>query len=591
LGPDGLKAELAQEIQKMLDAGHLRPGYVSHGHFDLPSHFQCGDDLGDYFHHPGDTILTLIQALPYLPESMQPQVKAYLQNEFNAYPPYQYNHIGWQNGAAREAFDLPPEVAGAFVGLPPQPGISGFVWGYNPYSLYALWQYAALQNDPALAQQLLASAQNNRALMGSLRNVPNNGTLAKMPFVHNAYIAGYLGYLGLEKLAGQPESSQMRQELDRLMQLRASQFSKDSAYATAFTRETGAYCRTLNVASNFMFLVPELADYLREHALTKVQEAVAEYEQIAPYWFVSLTEEGFGENALNPLYDSQALFLAKAWILGEDGARLEPYVDVPAFARGDLFYIQKLIVALKNYPTNPPVPSECNNIALGKLTNASGTSNGPGLGSPQVVDGDPTTLWNAGGFGPQWIEINLGTPSSIDSIRLHVAQFPQGDTTHEIWVADSSKVYTKLETVSGFTTDGEVLDRAYNPSLTSIQWVKVITTASPSWVAWYEIQVCQTTTPVSTPIPSACNNIALGKPTNGSEAYDVLGQVPSQAVDGSPTTLWNAGNFSPQWLEVDLGSPTSIGGIRLQVSQYPAGNTTHEIWVADSAWPLSNGSR
>ena len=53
-----------------------------------------------------------------------------------------------------------------------------------------------------------------------------------MPFVHNAYIAGYLGYLGLERLAGQPESSQIRQELDRLLQLRASQFSKNSAYAT-----------------------------------------------------------------------------------------------------------------------------------------------------------------------------------------------------------------------------------------------------------------------------------------------------------------------------------------------------------------------
>ncbi len=349
LGPDVLKARLADEIQKMLAAGHLRPGYASHGHFDLPAQHQCGDDLGDYFHLPAETILTLVQALPHLPESMQPQVRVYLQSELSAYPPYQYNHIGWRDGAAREAFDLPPEVADALVNLPPETGIAGFVWGFNPYNFYALWQYAALQNDPTLAQQLLADAQNNKALMGSLLNVPNPGVLAKMPFVHNAYIAGYLGYLGLEKLAGQPESGAARQELDRLLQLRASQFSKDSAYATAALREEGAYCRTLNVTSNFMFLVPELADYLRDNALVKVQGTLAEYEQIAPYWFISFAEEGFGENAIVPLYDGQALFLAKAWILKEPGAELEKYLDVPAFARGDLFYIQKLVAAINAY--------------------------------------------------------------------------------------------------------------------------------------------------------------------------------------------------------------------------------------------------
>jgi hypothetical protein len=102
----------------------------------------------------------------------------------------------------------------------------------------------------------------------------------------------------------------------------------------------------LNVASNFMFLVPELATYLHDHALTKVQAALGEYEEIAPYWFVAFAEEGFGENALNPLYDVQALFMAKALILQAPGAELEKYLDVPAFARGDLFYIQKLITTI-----------------------------------------------------------------------------------------------------------------------------------------------------------------------------------------------------------------------------------------------------
>ncbi|HSL30758.1 MAG TPA: PQQ-binding-like beta-propeller repeat protein, partial [Anaerolineales bacterium] len=264
LSSETLKARLAEEIQKMLAAGHLRPGYANHGHFDLPSQYQCGDDLVDYFHHPAETILTLIQALPHLPATMQPQLQAYLQNEFTSYPPHQYNHIGWQQGAAREAFDLPPEVDGALANLPSEVTTTGFVWGMNPYGLYAVWQYAETMDDPNLAQQLLAEVQNSKALMASFNAVPDDGILARMPMVHNAYIAGYLGYLGLERLAGQPESAPIRQELERLMGLRASQFNKDSAYAPAFTRDEGAYCRTLNVANNFMFLVPELAAYLQD---------------------------------------------------------------------------------------------------------------------------------------------------------------------------------------------------------------------------------------------------------------------------------------------------------------------------------------
>jgi len=56
------------------------------------------------------------------------------------------------------------------------------------------------------------------------------------------------------------------------------------------------------------------------------------------------------------LYDAHGIFLAKAWILQEPGVELEPYLDVPAFDRGDLFFLQKLIVTLENYsvPGNNP---------------------------------------------------------------------------------------------------------------------------------------------------------------------------------------------------------------------------------------------
>ena len=131
------------------------------------------------------------------------------------------------------------------------------------------------------------------------------------PYVHNAYIAGYLGYLELESLAGYPESSAIRLELERLLDLRAASFDKD----TPFTG--GDYNRTLSIARNFMFLVPELGHYLRERIGDEVQQAVEEYDNVAPYWFVSNYSATFGEGANQTYYDPAALFQAKAWILGE----------------------------------------------------------------------------------------------------------------------------------------------------------------------------------------------------------------------------------------------------------------------------------
>ena len=332
-----LRQQLTAEVEKMLVVGHLRPGFMSHGIFDLRGQASCGDDLVDYWHHPAETIYTLLQAAPYLPTNLQLAVDQYIQNEFNAYPPYQYNHIGWREGAARDDYLPLPEVKTDRVNFPPESKIHGFVWQRNPYHFYALWKYAERFGNASAIYQ---------ASRDTLETPPADEILLKMPFVHNAFIAGYLGYLELEQLAGEPETTIVRNELDRLMALRVEQFSKDSAYAHIYELPD-VYCRTLSVSSNFMFLVPELAQHLRENALTEVEAAIQEYETIAPYWFVSLADEGYAENPKAPLYDAHSLFMAHALILQESGEALQKYLDVPAFARGDLFYIQKLVATIE----------------------------------------------------------------------------------------------------------------------------------------------------------------------------------------------------------------------------------------------------
>lgn len=345
----GLIAELEAEVTKIVEAGHLRPGFMSHGLFDNSATNTCGDDLVDYWSNSGDTLYTLLMALPHLSPGLQQTVRTYLQNEYANYPPYQYNHIGWNSGAPREAFTMPPEIAAALTGpetknftLLNNGGWGGEgVWGRNPFAWYALWKYA---EEFGGANAIFSASQS--AFLDEFNNQPSDNLLLKMPLMHNAYIAGYIGYLQLQQLAGQSPASNVTNELNRLLALRANNFTKDTAYR--LVSDGGPYCRTLNVASNFMYLVPELAEYLRNNALSGVNSALAEYETVAPYWFVTFFSGAYAENAIVPLYDAHSIFMAKALILEESGDKLAQYLDEPGFPTGDLFHIQKLTAAIGN---------------------------------------------------------------------------------------------------------------------------------------------------------------------------------------------------------------------------------------------------
>lgn len=338
---DVLKQRLTQEIQKIITAGHLRPGFGAEGQFSLQGRKDVGDNLADYWSSPSDMLLVLLQALPYLPADVQTSLRTYIQNEFNNYSPADYTHIGWATGAAREAYDLPPEVTADLSNWPKTmwstydfSGYTGPDWKWPPQTFYALWKYAQVFGN--------ASTIFNNS-KGRLWTPPSDTTLAKYPFVHNAYIAGYWGYLELEKLAGYSEEADKRATLNRLLALRASSFNKDNPWGP----DAHNYGQCFSVARNFVNLTPELANYLRTNALSKVQTAFNEYAGVAPYWFVTRFEATCLEDVMHHLYDYNGMFAAKALIFNAPRNELARYLDVPAFARGDLFYIQNLIYTIE----------------------------------------------------------------------------------------------------------------------------------------------------------------------------------------------------------------------------------------------------
>ncbi len=65
--------------------------------------------------------------------------------------------------------------------------------------------------------------------------------------------------------------------------------------------------------------------------------------------------------------------------------------------------------------------------------------------------------------------------------------------------------------------------------------------------------------------------------SNELEGYDK-----SYINDGIYKTDWNAGDFAPQWVELQLENPIEIYKIDLFVAMYPKGYAQHNIWVRKS---------
>jgi outer membrane protein assembly factor BamB len=340
---DTLQMRLEEEIRKIVNDSSmfLRPGYYGTGFINNSYQELYADRLTEYFHNPSDTIVTLIQALPYLSLALAQQTKDYLQAFFAKFPLNNVVSVGWRNGLPREVFDIPSEVASYYTSGPQTTSLPGPWWqSFPPDSFYEAWKYA----------QVFGGAKGIfDEMKGKLQAPPSDPYLLMKPYIHNAYISGYRGYLELEKLA-YPDSTSNRTTLDHLLALRANGFTKDSPYIVPDTNDgfvTIDYNRALNISRNFMFLVPELGDYLHQYALSKVQQAISEYCELAPYWFVSKYDAASGEAVLEHLFDYQAIFQAKAYILKESRQELTKYLDVPAFDKGDLFYIQNLVAAIQ----------------------------------------------------------------------------------------------------------------------------------------------------------------------------------------------------------------------------------------------------
>lgn len=138
---------------------------------------------------------------------------------------------------------------------------------------------------------------------------------------------------------------------------------------------------------------------------------------------------------------------------------------------------------------DPCDPGEYNRQNLALAAAARASRSGPDGAPANALDGLTGTLWSSGSGAPQWLEIDLGAEATVVEIRLLVSQYPAGNTLHRVRGRSTNGDWVVLAEFQGATEDGDWLAQAFDPALEGIRYIRIDTLSSPSWVAWYEVEV------------------------------------------------------------------------------------------------------
>lgn len=328
--------KLNEAVAEMVAAGHLEPAYNENG---------IGATVYQ-FGNPAQTVYALSMALPYLNGELKAKTIGYLKQEMAAYPPLT---MAWSDGkgARREYHSLPESLQKPTLNVKPV---------VPDEAIYAVWAYCDATGDWDYAK---AHAGEIEAIFKS----------AAGRFTRYGQILAAIGYARImDKLGDKAKAAAGSQTAVQMMEagrdfkktLAAAEkaFLQTSIQGTEgdwhialfyFERTPQGY-HTYERAPVGVFLAPELGEYMAD----QVPDARAFFQdlfQTYRAWPVVRgdmggTHHSTGERAFFFIDQQFSAFMAQAYILKADPAVLTNAVDYP-YCKGDLFYIQKLVEAIR----------------------------------------------------------------------------------------------------------------------------------------------------------------------------------------------------------------------------------------------------
>lgn len=352
--PSDLVQRLRNEVKAITSAGgHLVPYYLERGFSaqDIwpyntiyppgPSEAGYGSHGNIFWHDPGELLLTLAQAYPYLDSNLQSDVESYVQVALTRYPIYEnlpYDGIPWlREGIARERFEVP--FRSEINNWPPVAA--------NMSAVYSLWLWSKNSGDWSYAQDHWSDI---KSFYDSRRG----------SMLYYADMAGAIGYARLALHFNDTSAYQdaVSDVVNALQDGRDFDEFKDRAandYLDPRSNTSGWS------APVFYGLTPEIGLYLREKTSEEAVEHLASLEDGNGLQWWYFTRAGvhaeLGESSYLTPFTAWSHFLAHAYIVGDSPSKLRPWLDRP-WGIGDLYSIQKIVATIQSYDSSiPPVPT------------------------------------------------------------------------------------------------------------------------------------------------------------------------------------------------------------------------------------------
>nr|HMN62632.1 hypothetical protein [Anaerolinea sp.] len=344
---------LNKEVSDLLAAAngnHLMPLYLERGlsntnvwpynsnQSGLPS--IAYDGHGNlYWQDPGEFLLSMAMAYPYLSASLKSQLKTYVQAEMNRYPPlkdlpYNDSTKDWlRSGSPRE---LNPIVMRAQLNNWPPVAA-------NMSAIYAVWLWSRNTGDWSYATANWSQAQSLfNARKGSMN--------------YYADIAGAIGYYRL--------ATQLGKTTDATNGLNAAVAAMQNGLNFNAYRD-----RAMNdypdprgeitgwSAPVFYGMTPEVGLYLRQQFGGAATNYLVSLESLNAkgngmvWWYITRVGEHAenGETAFLTPITGWSHFLGHAYIVGDRQPNLRKWLDRP-WVPGDVYSIQKIVAAIQSPP-------------------------------------------------------------------------------------------------------------------------------------------------------------------------------------------------------------------------------------------------
>ncbi len=335
-GADDLQTELQEEVQKVLDAGHLAPINV---HYADASPVGYGETYFLYL-EPGRIVTTLAAAYPYLTAAQQAAAKTYVRAELadSRFAPWGSYPMAKDVGARRELHPMD-----RIWGLP-------IDWGMkrpSVHTIYGLWLYGYRTGDWSAVQPRWSDIKSMYS--ARLGQADLYGTMSA--HIAMVRLAARFGDGAAQASAYANLTSALQAGLD-FAAVENNVWNKtpywDSPYREFYTgRDDGLVYRGFQ----FLNLSGEMARYLgenlRDTVLARHNTGAAYFPRWwmiqAPYFTRLTGDEGIGQTS--ELFSMR--MPVERYLLATEARTLRTYMSSAPTGLGDCYWLEALVLTIE----------------------------------------------------------------------------------------------------------------------------------------------------------------------------------------------------------------------------------------------------